>query len=164
MAMHVSPCLLLSLLCLAPTIRADEAAAAPPSKTLNTTTVVSLFEGLAALNSGMAAASPRGFGGAAIVLAPLGCAEGSGSSQGAHWVMCGGFVTLGIYDTTAYGKQYSRRQVFAHNVVAWNLMAGAALITAHYAGSDSAMTKVTQHLDIASQPHGGLHLDWNWTF
>ncbi len=143
-----------------------EASASPP-KQWNTGSAVALAEGLTLLNSGLAAANPKIFGGAAILVAPLGCAEGDGSdhtSRAANWVMCGGFATLGAYDVTAYGEHYSSRQVFAQNFVAWNLMEGAALITAHYTGEDSAMTRATRHLSIVPQPHGGLSLDWHWTF
>lgn len=157
-----SACLFLACCGVAGAASADDSATPATVKTMSDTDIVLLAEGLAAVNSGIASADPQGYAGLCVLFSPLAIAESHGRAS--DWVMLGGFGGIAAYDASAYGKDYSRKQVFADNFVAWNLLYGAALITEHFDG-DKARTDV-QHLSInvTPGPQRGLRVAYRWTF
>lgn len=159
---------LLLLATLASPTWADDAPApsSPTPPQWSTGKKVALVEGLAVFNAGIAAASPQLFGGFLLVATPIACINGSGSDHqhlASDWVACGGFVTIGAYDAGIDDPNYSRGRVFAGNFAAMNLTIAASMITQHFAG-DAAAQKVADHLSIAPQAHGGMHVAYRWTF
>ncbi|MFI4968444.1 MAG: hypothetical protein ACHQAU_06905 [Gammaproteobacteria bacterium] len=140
--------------------------ASPLPAQWSTSKKLALVEGLVVFNAGVAAASPQLYGGFLMVATPLACIEGSGPQHqhlASDWVSCGGYATIGAYDAGIDDPQYSRPRVFAGNFVALNLTIGAAMLAQRFAG-DAAAQKLVQHLSIAPQAHGGVHLAYHWAF
>jgi hypothetical protein len=159
---------LLLLAALTSSAWADDAPlpASPAPLPWSTGKKLALVEGLVVFNSGIAAASPQLHGGFLLVATPLVCIEGSGPQHrhvASDWVACGCYATIGTYDASIDDTQYSRPRVFAGNFAAMNLTIGAAMLTQRFVG-DAAAQEVAQHLSIAPQAHGGVHLAYHWTF
>ncbi len=118
-------------------------------------------EGMAALNSAFAAASPPVTGGIILFTAPLVFAESRGP-LGEDIVGTAAYAGIGALDIS-YSRDYSRRQVFAQNFLAWNLVGGALLLMERHGRSGTA-AKLAQHVAVLPRPGGGLQLDCHWTF
>jgi len=144
---------------------ADDALAATATPTLGVadwspTEMFFFFEGITTVNSAGAAANPRVMGGLILLTSPLALAETPGPLKQSI-VAASGYAAIGVYDTTHYPAVYSRHRAFAENFAAWNLWAGMTLLMAQGSGSAA---KLAQHLSVTPQAHGGLHLDYHWTF
>jgi len=124
--------------------------------------VVTVAEGLAAINAGMATASPVVYGGLCIIISPFALASDTNKL-----VAIAGFaavVGIGAYNLTiASDDDMSDREVFRNNMVAWNIFyvgVASAAISGHFLGENDE-DKVA--LGMAATLEGPM-LTMGWRF
>lgn len=102
--------------------QAEEADGSAGTSGLSGLALIGLTEGFFAVNSGLATLSPRVYGGAGLLLLPLGLAQG-GSSKG-NIVAASLFAGLCVYNLVVPERQdLSNSEVFVHNMIGWHVLA-----------------------------------------
>lgn len=91
---------------------------------------VGLLEGLFALYSAWAAASPQGAGWTIVILSPIAAGSGSSENAAAGVGFAAGGAGLGLYNAFELrSSKYSRTERFWRNMAGWHAALGCGLIS-----------------------------------
>jgi hypothetical protein len=122
----------------------------------NPLTVFFVMEGLAGVNSLMASANPKLYGGAAMLLFPMaGCPNSNKTACTAGLITA---ESLAVYNLTLDPHKKTKGEIFRSNMIGWQILAGVI-------GTSSYLTKdKTQKLSIAPLPTGGGFVTYNRKF
>lgn len=100
-------------------VNAEENKFFQDNKLLKGTGIFILLEGLAAINSGMAAAAPPVYGTVGLILTPLGA---TGRSFATDLTGMSLFASICTYNLIVPSKQdLTKKEIFTHNMVAWHI-------------------------------------------
>ncbi|NKE70056.1 hypothetical protein [Candidatus Manganitrophus noduliformans] len=127
----------------------------PKKPTLNAAVLIGVYEGLFALNSGLAALSPRGYGAAGLVLLPLTFSQSGGSKER----IAGGslFAGLCVYNLVVPDRRdLSRSQIFVHNMIGWHLFALGVGATSFFSDDKKEKTQHAFNLGLNVGPEGPM--------
>lgn len=115
----------------APLAQADEPLTDSEQRQPSALRSFAIVEGLFLVNAGLAAASPKVFGGLGLLISPLGAGAPRGFKTGAaDYVAMTMFVGLCVFNLTVPGDEgYEEDETFVANVVGWHAFAGALLLT-----------------------------------
>ncbi len=147
--MKFSKCILVALLlALSTSLYAEDKA----DKEINPVLAAAFFEGMIAVNAWMASKNPKLYGGAAVLLFPVGAAESKNETT--FWVSLAAAEALAIYNISLDEDKYSESEIFKKNMIGWHLFAGAVGLTTWLTNDENKKEKVS--LGFVPAPKGGV--------
>tara|TARA_R110002167_G_scaffold84928_2_gene230596 strand:- start:2110 stop:2565 length:456 start_codon:yes stop_codon:yes gene_type:complete len=125
---------------------------------VNSLTAAAIVEGIILINSGLAAASPKGFGWVMTAISPFVLA-GDGSTY-TNSVGALGFAAIGQYNAQELkNEEYSKSDIFKRNFIAMNALFGLTYITEKLTGE-----KIVPENVAVIPEHGGVTLALSYQF
>jgi len=104
---------------------------------------VALSEALVAVNAGLAAAEPRGYGVIAAILFPIAAASYEDASSTTRWVGLATAEGIAVYDIAVNTDRITDQQIFVANVIGWHVLAAAVFTTKHFTQSQHPDAKTS---------------------